>query len=121
MPKPIILAEYEKWSDQKQVTAQERKKAAESLGKEDEIVLKKLNELYKIEHSWSKNHELEIKANQHIGSVFLPNMKTEFQVIPKMFKGKKEYLVDTSILLAFANNMTVDKIVNLYLKNDIYP
>ena len=89
MPNPIILAEYEKWSGQKKVTAQERKKAGKSLGKEDKIVLEELKKLYQIEHYLSTNHELEIKANQHIGSVFLPNMKTEFQVIPKMFKCKK--------------------------------
>ena len=105
MPNPIILDEYEKWSNEENKRV--RKKAAESLGKEDEIVLKELKKLYKIEHYLSTNHELEIKANQHIGSVFLPNMKTEFQVIPKMFKGKKEYLVDTSILLAFANNISI--------------
>ena len=109
MLKPIVLAEYEKWSGQEKVTAQERKKAGESLGKEDEIVFNELKRLYEIEHNFSQNHELEIKANQHIGSVFLPNMKTEFQVIPKMFKGKKEYLVDTSILLAFANNISISR------------
>ena len=112
MPNPIILAEYEKWSGQKKVTAQERKKAGKSLGKEDKIVLEELKKLYQIEHYLSTNHELEIKANQHIGSVFLPNMKTEFQVIPKMFKGKKEYLVDTSILLAFANNISIKDIMD---------
>ena len=42
MPNPIILAEYEKWSEQKKVTAQERKKAGKSLGKEDKIVLEEL-------------------------------------------------------------------------------
>ena len=118
MPKPIVLAEYEKWSGQEKVTAQERKKAGESLGKEDEIVFNELKRLYEIEHNFSQNHELEIKANQHIGSVFLPNMKTEFQVIPKMFKDKKEKLVDTSILLAFANNISIKEIIkeqkNLY-------
>ena len=121
MPNPIILAEYEKWSGQKKVTAQERKKAGKSLGKEDKIVLEELKKLYQIEHYLSTNHELEIKANQHIGSVFLPNMKTEFQVIPKMFKGKKEYLVDTSILLAFANNISIKDIMedqkNFYAKD----
>ena len=84
-------------------------------------MLKELKKLYKIEHYLSTNHELEIKANQHIGSVFLPNMKTEFQVIPKMFKGKKEYLVDTSILLAFANNISIKDIMedqkNFYAKD----
>ena len=44
MPKPIILAEYEKWSRQKD-TAQERKKAGKSLGKEDKIVLDELKKL----------------------------------------------------------------------------
>ena len=111
MPKPIILAEYEEWSEQEEVTAQERKKAGKSLGKEDKIVLEELKKLYQIEHYLSTNHELEIKANQHIGSVFLPNMKTEFQVIPKMFKGKPEYLADTSILLAFANNLSIKDIM----------
>ena len=111
MPKPIVLAEYEKWSGQEGVTAQERKKAGESLGKEDEIIFNELNSLYEIEHNFSQNHELEIKANQHIGSVFLPNMKTVFQVIPKMFKDKKEKLADTSILLAFANNISIKDII----------
>ena len=121
MPKPIILAEYEEWSEQEEVTAQERKKTGKSLGKEDKIVLEELKKLYQIEHYLSTNHELEIKANQHIGSVFLPNMKTEFQVIPKMFKGKPEYLVDTSILLAFANNISIKDIMedqkNFYSKD----
>jgi len=114
LPEPIILSEYEKWSDKDKENKKnkvERKKAGESLGDEDYIVLNELKNLYEIDFNFSKNRELEIKANQHIGSVFLPNMKTEFQVIPKMFKDKKEYLADTSILLAFANNIPIEDIM----------
>ena len=72
MPKPIILSEYEKWSEQKEVTAQERKKTGEELGNDDQKIFDKLNTLYGIDHNFSKNKKLEIKANQNIGSVFLP-------------------------------------------------
>jgi hypothetical protein len=122
LPKPIVLAEYEKWSGQEKVTAQERKKAGESLGKEDEILFNELKRLYEIEHNFSQNHELEIKANH--GSVLLPNMETEFQVIPKIFKDNKEYLEDTSILLAFANNISINDIMEgqkNYFRKDMEP
>ena len=87
VPKPIVLSEDEKWSDESEITKEMRKKVGKSLGKEDKMVLEELKKLYKIEHGLNENYELDIKANQNIGSVFLPNIKREFQVMIHLVQG----------------------------------
>ena len=106
LPDDIVIAEHENWR------SKERKEVGEIIKKEpeDEAVLEKSKGL--VGYSFDKNGVIDIKAKNRIGSVYLPNAKRNLNVIPKIFKNKKndkEYVKDTSILLFYANRNTKTK------------
>ena len=108
LPDDIVIAEYEKWD----APRKERKEVGEIIKKEpeDEAILEKSKKL--VGYSFDKNGVIDIKAKNHIGSVYLPNVGRNLNVIPKIFKNKKndkEYVKDTSILLFYANRNTKTK------------
>ncbi len=108
MPDDIVIAEYEKWD----APRKERKEVGEIIKREpqDKAVLEKSKEL--IGYSFDDQGVIDIKAKNRIGSVYLPNAKRNLNVIPKIFKNKKndkEYVKDTSILLFYANRNTKTK------------
>ena len=110
LPDDIVIAEYEKWD----APRKERKEVGEIIKKEpeDEAILEKSKKL--VGYSFDKNGVIDIKAKNHIGSVYLPNVGRNLNVIPKIFKNKKkdkEYVKDTSILLFYANNNKIKQVL----------
>lgn len=104
--KDIILHEHDTWSHFKDSSEKIFRK---QLNDEDIAVLDELKEKYGIRHSFDKNNSLIIESNQNIGSVQLPNLDHRINITPKMFKNKKDSLIDTSVFLFFANNINIKK------------
>ena len=104
--KDIILHEHDTWSHFQNSSEKIFRK---QLKDEDIAVLDELQEKYGIRHSFDKNNSLVIESNQNIGSVQLPNLDHRINITPKMFKNKKDSLVDTSVFLFFANNINIKK------------
>ena len=104
--KDIILHEHDTWSHFENSSEKIFRK---QLKDEDIAVLDELKEKYGIRHSFDKNNSLVIESNQNIGSVQLPNLDHRINITPKMFKNKKDSLVDTSVFLFFANNINIKK------------
>ena len=112
MPEDIVIPERGKWNESHNV----RKEVGKIVknGPEDLAVLDKLKEYYNIEYSFDKDDALNIKTNQYIGSVYLPHVRRNLHIIPKIFKNKKddkEYVKDTSILLFYANNNKIKQVM----------
>jgi len=105
-PKDIILHEHDTWSHFQNSS---EKIFRNQLKDEDIAVLDELKEKYGIRHSFDKNNSLVIESNQNIGSVQLPNLDHRINITPKMFKNKKDSLIDTSVFLFFANNINIKK------------
>ena len=105
-PKDIILHEHDIWSHFENSSEKIFRK---QLKDEDIAVLDELKEKYGIRHSFDKNNSLVIESNQNIGSVQLPNLDHRINITPKMFKNKKDSLIDTSVFLFFANNINIKK------------
>ena len=104
--KDIILHEHDTWSHFEDSSEKIFRK---QLKDEDVAVLDELKEKYGIRHSFDKNNSLVIESNQNIGSVQLPNIERRLNITPKMFKNKKNSLIDTSVFLFFANNIKIKK------------
>ena len=104
--KDIILHEHDTWSHFEDSSEKIFRK---QLKDEDIAVLDELKEKYGIRHSFDKNNSLIIESNQNIGSVQLPNLDHRINITPKMFKNKKDSLIDTSVFLFFANNINIKK------------
>ena len=104
--KDIILHEHDTWSHFQNSSEKIFRK---QLKDEDIEVLDELKEKYGIRHSFDKNNSLVIESNQNIGSVQLPNLDHRINITPKMFKNKKDSLIDTSVFLFFANNINIKK------------
>jgi 5-methylcytosine-specific restriction endonuclease McrBC regulatory subunit McrC len=104
--KDIILHEHDTWSHFEDSSEKIFRK---QLKDEDVAVLDELKEKYGIRHSFDKNNSLVIESNQNIGSVQLPNLDHRINITPKMFKNKKDSLMDTSVFLFFANNINIKK------------
>jgi 5-methylcytosine-specific restriction endonuclease McrBC regulatory subunit McrC len=104
--KDIILHEHDTWSHFEDSSEKIFRK---QLKDEDIAVLDELKEKYGIIHSFDKNNSLIIESNQNIGSVQLPNLDHRINITPKMFKNKKDSLIDTSVFLFFANNINIKK------------
>jgi 5-methylcytosine-specific restriction enzyme subunit McrC len=104
--KDIILHEHDTWSHFENSSEKIFRK---QLKDEDVDVLEELKEKYGINHFFDKNNFLVIKSNQNIGSVQLPNLDHRINITPKMFKNKKDSLIDTSVFLFFANNINIKK------------
>ena len=104
--KDIILHEHDTWSHFENSSEKIFRK---QLKDEDIAVLDELKEKYGIRHSFDKNNSLVIESNQNIGSVQLPNLDHRINITPKMFKNKKDSLIDTSVFLFFANNINIKK------------
>jgi 5-methylcytosine-specific restriction endonuclease McrBC regulatory subunit McrC len=104
--KDIILHEHDTWSHFEDSSEKIFRK---QLKDEDIAVLDELKEKYGIRHFFDKNNSLIIESNQNIGSVQLPNLDHRINITPKMFKNKKDSLIDTSVFLFFANNINIKK------------
>ena len=104
--KDIILHEHDTWTHFEDSS---EKIFRTQLNDEDIAVLKELADKYGIKYSFDKNNFLVIKSNQNIGSVQLPNLDYRINITPKMFKNKKNSLIDTSVFLFFANNIKIKK------------
>ena len=104
--KDIILHEHDTWSHFQNSSEKIFRK---QLKDEDIAVLDELKEKYGIRHFFDKNNSLIIESNQNIGSVQLPNLDHRINITPKMFKNKKDSLIDTSVFLFFANNINIKK------------
>ena len=104
--KDIILHEHDTWTHFEDSS---EKIFRTQLNDEDIAVLKELADKYGIKHSFDKNNSLVIQSNQNIGSVQLPNLDYRINITPKMFKNKKNSLIDTSVFLFFANNIKIKK------------
>ena len=104
--KDIILHEHDTWSHFEDSSEKIFRK---QLKDEDVAVLDELKEKYGIRHSFDKNNSLVIESNQNVGSVQLPNLDHRINITPKMFKNKKDSLMDTSVFLFFANNINIKK------------
>jgi 5-methylcytosine-specific restriction endonuclease McrBC regulatory subunit McrC len=101
----IVLSEHDTWSGFKNGD----KIKLNDLKSEDSIVLDELEKQYNVKYSFNKNSELKIESNQFIGSVQLENINCRINIVPKMFKDKSEYWIDTSVFLFFANNINIKK------------
>ena len=104
--KDIILHEHDTWSHFQNSSEKIFRK---QLNDEDIAVLDELQEKYGIRHSFDNINSLVIESNQNIGSVQLPNIERRLNITPKMFKNKKNSLIDTSVFLFFANNTKIKK------------
>jgi 5-methylcytosine-specific restriction enzyme subunit McrC len=104
--KDIILHEHDTWTHFEDSS---EKIFRTQLNDEDIAVLEELADKYGIKYSFDKNNFLVIKSNQNIGSVQLPNLDYRINITPKMFKNKKNSLIDTSVFLFFANNIKIKK------------
>ena len=104
--KDIILHEHDTWSHFENSSEKIFRK---QLRDEDIAVLDELKEKYGIKHSFDKNNSLVIESNQNVGSVQLPHLDHRINITPKMFKNKKDSLIDTSVFLFFANNINIKK------------
>ena len=104
--KDIILHEHDTWSHFQNSSEKIFRK---QLKDEDIEVLDELKEKYGIRHSFDKNNSLVIESNQNVGSVQLPHLDHRINITPKMFKNKKDSLIDTSVFLFFANNINIKK------------
>ena len=104
--KDIILHEHDTWSHFQNSSEKIFRK---QLNDEDIAVLDELQEKYGIRHSFDNINSLVIESNQNIGSVQLPNIERRLNITPKMFKNKKNSLIDTSVFLFFANNAKIKK------------
>jgi len=104
--KNIILHEHETWPHHEDNSD---KIFISQLTDEDIKVLDELKEKYGIKHSFDNSGALVIESNQNIGSVQLENINRRINIIPKMFRNKPEYWIDTSVFLFFANNINVKK------------
>ena len=104
--KDIILHEHGTWTHFEDSS---EKIFRIQLNDEDIAVLEELADKYGIKHSFDKNNSLVIQSNQNIGSVQLPNLDYRINITPKMFKNKKNSLIDTSVFLFFANNTKIKK------------
>ena len=104
--KDIILHEHDTWTHFEDSS---EKIFRTQLNDEDIAVLEELADKYGIKYSFDKNNFLVIKSNQNIGSVQLPNLDYRINITPKMFKNKKNSLIDTSVFLFFANNAKIKK------------
>ena len=101
----IVLSEHDTWhgfEDGKKIKINDLKS-------EDSTVLDELEKQYNVKYSFNKNSELKIESNNFIGSVQLENLDCRINVVPKMFKDKPEYWIDTSVFLFFANNVDIKK------------